>query len=122
MLGNDSDIDGGTLSILGTPTATNGTVTVNPDGTLNYTPNADFSGADTITYTVSDGQGGTDTGTVSVNVAEDVPVANNDIHNSNMLDGVVSNGNVNIRPGRRQWRERHYQCRRPVGDSKLQLY
>ena len=60
VLGNDTDADGDTLSIQGTPTATNGTVTVNGDGTLNYTPNTNFNGTDTITYTVSDGNGGTD--------------------------------------------------------------
>jgi hypothetical protein len=37
------------------PTADHGTVTVNADGTLNYTPDADFNGTDTITYAVSDG-------------------------------------------------------------------
>ena len=42
-----------TLSVQGTPTAPNGTVSVN-DGSLNYTPDANFNGTDTITYTVSD--------------------------------------------------------------------
>ncbi|MDM3872688.1 VCBS domain-containing protein, partial [Porticoccus sp. W117] len=68
VLSNDSDADDDMLSIQGIPTALNGTVTVNPDGTLNYVPDADFNGVDTITYIVADGQGGTDTGTVSVAV------------------------------------------------------
>ncbi|HXF87620.1 MAG TPA: Ig-like domain-containing protein, partial [Xanthobacteraceae bacterium] len=68
VLGNDTDVEGDTLVIEGTPTALNGTVTVNPDGTLNYTPNADFFGLDTITYVVSDGNGGSDTGEVAVTV------------------------------------------------------
>ena len=32
----------------------NGTVVVNPDGTVTYTPDDDFSGIDTFTYTVTD--------------------------------------------------------------------
>jgi len=82
VLANDSDDDGDTLSIAGTPTAEHGTVTVNADGTLNYTPDADFNGSDTITYVVSDGNGGTATGTVAVTVTpvNDGPVAGDDAY------------------------------------------
>ncbi|MAS03280.1 MAG: hypothetical protein CL534_01030, partial [Ahrensia sp.] len=82
VLANDSDADGDTLTIDGTPTAEHGTVTVNPDGTLNYTPDADFNGSDTITYSVSDGNGGTATGTVVVTVTpvNDGPVASDDAY------------------------------------------
>ncbi|WP_287557241.1 tandem-95 repeat protein [Pseudodesulfovibrio sp.] len=75
VLANDSDVEGDTLSILGTPTAENGTVTVNADGTITYTPNANYNGTDTVTYTVSDGQGGTATGTaaITVNAVNDAP-------------------------------------------------
>ncbi len=81
ILGNDSDVDGDPLTITGTPTAANGTVTVNADGTINYTPNANYNGTDTINYTISDGNGGTDTATVTVtvNVVNDGPDAVNDI-------------------------------------------
>ena len=67
VLGNDTDIDDDPLTV-SDASATNGVVTINEDGTLNYTPNANFNGADTITYTISDGQGGTDTATLSVTV------------------------------------------------------
>jgi hypothetical protein len=46
----------------------NGSVTLNDDGTLTYTLTRFFSGADTFTYTVSDGRGGTSTGVVTVQV------------------------------------------------------
>src|SRR5262249_7719868 len=65
VVGNATDVEGSTLSIAGTPTALHGTVTVNADGTLNYTPDANYNGADTITYTVSDGTD-TDTGQVAI--------------------------------------------------------
>ena len=95
VLGNDTDIDGDTLSVSGTPTAPNGTVTVNVDGTLNYTPDANFNGTDTITYTVSDGNGGTDTATVTVTVSavNDGPVGVDDTA-STSEDTTVSNINV----------------------------
>ncbi|TNC74607.1 Ig-like domain-containing protein [Rubellimicrobium roseum] len=68
VLGNDSDVDGGTLSVGSVTQGANGAVVKNADGTLTYTPRAGFSGADSFTYTVSDGQGGTDTASVAVTV------------------------------------------------------
>ncbi len=75
VLGNDSDGDGDTISVI-SATAANGSVTINADGTLNYTPNPGFNGDDTITYTISDGRGGTDTATVPVSISaiDDPPV------------------------------------------------
>ncbi|WP_170865066.1 calcium-binding protein, partial [Roseovarius marisflavi] len=43
-------------------------VLINADGTLSYSPDADFNGTDTISYTVSDGEGGSDTATVTITV------------------------------------------------------
>ena len=52
-------------------TALHGTVTINPDGkTVIYTPDPAYFGSETITYTVSDGQGGVSTSTVAVQVYE----------------------------------------------------
>jgi large repetitive protein len=67
VLANDSDTDGDTLTVT-TATAGNGTVVINLDGTITYTPDADFHGSDTISYTISDGNGGTATATVTVTV------------------------------------------------------
>ncbi len=57
-----------------------GVAVANPDGTITYTPALNFNGADSFTYTVSDGNGGTATATVSVTVTSvnDAPVAVND--------------------------------------------
>jgi large repetitive protein len=63
------DVDGDALSFAVDGAPSNGTVTMNPDGSFSYTPAANFNGTDSFTYTVSDGNGGTTTGTVSVNVA-----------------------------------------------------
>jgi len=90
VLGNDTDVDGNPLSISGTPTALHGTITVNSNGTLNYTPNANYYGSDTITYTVTDGTV-TDTGqvTITVNPVNDAPVAEDDV-DSGDEDTVIS--------------------------------
>jgi len=76
VLDNVTDVDGDTLSVTAA-SARNGTVTINPDGTVTYTPAENFFGTDTITYTISDGQGGTATETVTVTVTSvnDAPVA-----------------------------------------------
>jgi hypothetical protein len=46
----------------------NGTVTVTAHGSLTYTPNANFSGADTFTYRITDSNGSHDSATVSVTI------------------------------------------------------
>jgi len=76
-----SDLDGDTLSYAISSTATNGTVTLNTTtGAFVYTPGANYNGPDTFIVTVSDGQGGTTTSTVTIGVTpvNDAPVANND--------------------------------------------
>ncbi len=80
VLSNDSDVDGGALSLSAVTQASNGTVTQNADHTVTYTPNANFNGTDTFSYTLSDGQGGTATATVTVTVTavNSRPVAQND--------------------------------------------
>ena len=68
LLSNDSDVDGGTLSISLFDQPDNGTITDNGDGTYTFEPDANWSGDTDFSYTVSDGQGGTDTATVSITV------------------------------------------------------
>lgn len=46
----------------------NGQVTLNEDGTLNYVANQGFTGVDTFTYTLTDGESVSNTATVTVNV------------------------------------------------------
>ncbi len=67
VLGNDVDIDSNTLSVTGA-IANSGIVAINVDGTLNYTPNPNFSGTDTIIYQIDDGSGGIDTATLTIEV------------------------------------------------------
>ena len=76
VLGNDTDPDNNPLTVTAA-SSPNGTVTINPDGTLNFTPAANFNGNTTISYTISDGQGGSDTATVyvTVNPVNDAPAS-----------------------------------------------
>jgi hypothetical protein len=65
-----------------------GTLLFNGDGTFDYTPDADFSGEDSFTWSVNDGNGGTDTGTFTITVTpvNDAPTAP-DISTSGAEDG-----------------------------------
>ena len=96
VLGNDSDIDGGVFSAVAATitTANGGAVNLLADGSFTYTPATDFNGADSFTYTVNDGQGGSDLGTASINVTpvNDNPIATDDSFSANQ-DSVIT-GNV----------------------------
>jgi YD repeat-containing protein len=79
VLSNDSDPDNDPLTIVGQSSYNNGTVTLNANKTLRYTPPAGFEGPDHIYYTITDGRGGTASGTAEVMVgppANSPPVAN----------------------------------------------
>ena len=79
VLANDSDIDGDTPGVTGVSQGANGSVSINGDGTVRYTPDAGFDGVDTFTYDIGDGNGGTATATVTVSVgSNDAPVATDD--------------------------------------------
>ncbi|WP_416137704.1 Ig-like domain-containing protein [Halomonas sp. HK25] len=74
VLSNDSDPDDDPLSVGALTSPANGSVTLNPDGTLTYTPDEDFFGEDSFTYRASDGQALSDPATVSITVHQsDVP-------------------------------------------------
>ena len=97
VLPNDSDVDGDLLTVTqftvaGDPTvytagqtatiAGVGTLVINADGSYTFTPIANYNGpVPTATYTISDGNGGTDSANLSfanVTPVNDVPVAVDD--------------------------------------------
>ncbi|ALG67759.1 Ig-like domain-containing protein [Beggiatoa leptomitoformis] len=79
LLANDSDPDGDTLQIVSVGTATHGTVALDADGNVIYTPETDYNGTDQFTYTIDDGQGATASATVSVFAENAPPVAVDDL-------------------------------------------
>jgi N-acetylneuraminic acid mutarotase len=97
VLGNDSDADGDTLTVTGATNPLNGSVVVNLNGTITYTPNVNYNGPDSFDYTINDGHGHTDTATVNVIVTavNDAPVAHNDAatvdEDSSVVISVLSN-------------------------------
>ena len=70
---NDSDPNGDPITIISVTTPTNGTATIASGGThVIFTGNAGYSSS-SFQYTISDGQGGTDTATVSVFAPQNWP-------------------------------------------------
>ena len=67
LLSNDTDVEGATLSISSVQGAVGGTVSL-VGGNVVFTPNANFNGPASFTYTISDGNGGSSTATVNVGV------------------------------------------------------
>ncbi|EOV4704202.1 tandem-95 repeat protein [Vibrio parahaemolyticus] len=81
VLGNDTfEGDDKVVSLDTNNGPANGTVSVNPDGSVTYTPNDNYHGTDSFTYIVTSG-GVSESNTVEVNVTSvnDAPVAKNDI-------------------------------------------
>lgn len=96
VLSNDFDIDGNTilLTFFGATSENGGTVTRDDNGTpddlnddlLIYSPPANFTGTDSFSYTISDGNGGTDSATVMLDIvtgANSPPVALDDSATTN---------------------------------------
>ncbi|WP_457810446.1 tandem-95 repeat protein [Vibrio diabolicus] len=80
VLGNDTfEGDDKVVSLDSNNGPANGTVSVNPDGSVTYTPNDNYHGADSFTYIVTSG-GVSESTTVNVDVTpvNDAPVATND--------------------------------------------
>lgn len=68
VLANDTDDNGDPLSVQSLDAAPGGVVTIDGGTAIRFTAQNLFQGAVPVTYTVSDGRGGTDTATLTVNV------------------------------------------------------
>jgi len=80
VLANDSDPNNDPLTAVEVSDPAHGTLSLDPNGSFVYTPNAGFSGTDTFTYRANDGTADSNTATVTitVNPANDPPAANDD--------------------------------------------
>ena len=75
---NDITISGGPLAFALATSPANGSVTVNTNGTFDYTPNLNFNGSDSFTYTVTDADSGetaTQTVDITINPVVDLTAA-----------------------------------------------
>ena len=68
VVANDTDTIDPSLTVTGVTNGSNGSVVNNDNGTVTYTPNLNFSGADAFTYTVTDDAGNSATATVTITV------------------------------------------------------
>jgi adhesin transport system outer membrane protein len=68
LMSNDTDVDGDVLTMVDVGRPNNGRLAFNKDKSLIYRPAEGFSGVDSFTYTVSDGNGAASTATVQINV------------------------------------------------------
>ena len=66
VLSNDTDPDEDSVRVTGVTQGAKGSVVINPDGTVRYSPKKNFSGQDTFTYTISDCAGASSTASVNV--------------------------------------------------------
>jgi len=112
VLANDSDPDGNPLTVsaasvtLGTPTqvsgvdangnvvANAGSLTLNSNGTYTFVPAPGFTGyVNPVSYTVSDGNGGTDTATLTITV---LPNIGNDTFANDDANTLTQNGSTPV--------------------------
>jgi VCBS repeat-containing protein len=76
VLANDTDADGNPLTAILVNGPSNGSVSLNPNGTFTYTPNTNFNGTDSFTYKTNDGtvdSNNVATVTLTVNAVNDAP-------------------------------------------------
>ncbi len=94
VLANDSDPDGDSLSVSSVSGVSNGSATLNSNGSLTFTPASGYSGTTSFSYSISDGKGGTASAQVSVSVAAatsslQAPVAKDDLASLSSISPVV---------------------------------
>jgi Ca2+-binding RTX toxin-like protein len=94
VLGNDSDPDGDPLTAQVVSPPASGTLSLNPDGSLTYTPGEDTVGSVTFTYQASDGTATSNIATVTITVAagcDGVAATRVGTAGSNVLTGTGGN-------------------------------
>ncbi|UUZ76339.1 cadherin-like domain-containing protein [Polaromonas sp. P1(28)-13] len=91
LLGNDTDVDNASLSIASVTSGAGGTAVLNGDGTVSFTPDANFNGAASFSYTASDGQASSNSASVTVNVApvNDAPVLSSPLADRSFIRGTA---------------------------------
>jgi Ca2+-binding RTX toxin-like protein len=100
VLANDTDANEHDLSLVSVTSATNGTVEIEDDNTITYTPTSGWSGEDTFTYTATDGFGEETTATVTVTIeATTQGTSGDDVLGGTTaaenIDGLAGNDTIN---------------------------
>ena len=108
LVANDTDLDGNLLSLISVDNAINGTINTDPQGNVIFTPEPNFSGDASFEYVVSDGQGETDSATVTVTVLPartSIPIGTN-LHP--LADWSPQLPFLNALKSARQWLTQHW--------------
>ena len=87
VLSNDSDPQVLPLSAVLVSGPTNGSLTLNANGSFSYTPKANYFGGDRFTYQATDGLANSNIATVSLTINTLPPVAANDNFSTNVNTG-----------------------------------
>ncbi len=90
VLANDSDTDNTLLNIATTTDPTNGSIMLNTNGTITYTPNQGYFGSDTFTYTITDAidESAPATVTILINDINQPPIAVDDTASTTDLEPI----------------------------------
>ena len=100
VIANDTTApdDGETITITAVSASPNGSIITIAGNMIEYTPASDFAGDDTFTYTISDGNGGTAVGNVTVTVTNvnDPPTANDDSGTGFLITQNTSNNTLDL--------------------------
>jgi hypothetical protein len=97
VLANDSDANGDPMTVRLAAGPTHGTLTLQPNGSFNYTPAAGYTGADEFTYAASDGKGEGAVATVKIAV-DAAPLLFSDSF-SRATTATIGNGWVEVEDG-----------------------
>ncbi|MGB5278334.1 MAG: VCBS domain-containing protein, partial [Gammaproteobacteria bacterium] len=82
LLANDSDPDGGSLSIISVQDAEHGSVEIDAEGKVVFTPDENYHGEATFSYTVSDGDAGEATATATLHISSENDLPTIDVVNT----------------------------------------
>ena len=94
VLDNDSDADGDPLTAVEDSSTSNGSLTLESDGSFEYDPDPNYCGLDSFTYHANDGTDDSNVATVTITVTcvNDAPVAVNNNYTEN--EDTQLSGNV----------------------------
>ena len=101
LLANDTDIEGDTLTILAVTAAQNGTVSLDQNGNITFTPAAGYTGDASFNYVVRDGNGGFTLGTANLSITNSVTgdAGDNTLTGSSGLDVITGAGGDDLMSG-----------------------
>ncbi len=96
IMENDNDPEGHTFEVTSVQDATNGSVTMDANGNITFTPEEDYNGPATFTYTIKDELGAEDTATVFLNVK---PQGEPTIFVGTLCDADIQSHNIIVEEG-----------------------